>query len=135
MMGPPEYYLPIGMQHEVSRLAGAIRSRILREGYGSENGYPVSRLSLAGLPGMGKPYIEQMAATYLVAGGMPMMCEMPAGGQQSGFTLDQMLDVGLFALEEILRYTHTDGLRPYETWEKIKHQIQPNKEQINAQER
>ncbi len=135
MMGPPEYYLPVGMQHEVSRLAGAIRSRILREGFNSQRGYPVSRLALAGLPSMGKPHIDQMTATYLVAGALPMMCELPSGGMDAPYSLDDMLDLGLITLEEILIYAHTDGLRPYETWEKTKHQMQLKKEKVNAQER
>lgn len=114
MMGCPGYYLPQGHQHEFSRIGGAVRARLLREGY------QISRLSWAGLPNMGKPYITQMDAVYLSCGALPVMCEMPAGAADRPFSLDEMLDIGLLTIEEVLCYAHTDGLRPYEVWEKVK---------------
>jgi hypothetical protein len=118
MMGPPCYYLPPGHQFETERLAGAVRGRLLREGF------PIGRLSWTGLPGMGKPFLEQMTAVYHVCGANPLMVELPIGCQEYFYTLDQMLDVGLLTLEEILFYAHTDGLRPYETWSKVKRQLE-----------
>jgi hypothetical protein len=114
MIGPPSYYLPPGHQHEESRIGGAVRNRLLREGY------KIGRMSWAALPGLGKPVLTQMDATYLVCGGLPIMCELPAGVQSTPFTLEEMLDIGLITIEEVLFYAHTDGLRPYELWEKVK---------------
>jgi hypothetical protein len=114
MMGCPGYYLPEGHQHEFSRIGGAVRSRLLREGH------RISRLSWAALPNMGKPYITQMDAVYLSCGGLPIMCEMPAGASNKPFSLDEMLDIGLLTIEEVLSYAHSDGLRPYELWEKVR---------------
>ncbi len=117
MMGPPSFYLPQGYQLEESRLAGAVRSRLLREGHA------VGRISWAGLPGLGKPYLEQMCATYHVSGGMPIMVELPIGTKEYHHSLEDMLDIGLLTLEEILLYAHDDGLRPYETWSKVKRRL------------
>lgn len=116
MIGPPEFYLPIGMQIEVSRLGGAVRSRLLREGH------EIGRMSWQ-MPGMGKPYIEQMSGTYHVCGATPVMCELPSGTKGGGHTLEQMVDIGLITIEEILVYADRDGLRAYECWDKVKKQL------------
>lgn len=101
------YYLPIGHQHCYSRLSGMVRGRMLREGFN------VPRNGWGYLPNMGKPYVTQMDATYLSCGGLPILCELPAGADNKPFTLDEMLDIGLLTIEEILSFAHTDGLRPH----------------------
>lgn len=117
LMGSSPYYLPPGHQFEETRLAGAVRARLLREGFK----HPIAgRLSWAALPGMGKPFLEQISATYHVCGGLPMLCELPNGGKEWYCSCDDMLDLGLFVIEEILAFAHSDGLRPYEFWEKVK---------------
>lgn len=113
MIGPPSYYLPPGHQLQEARIAGAVRARLVRDGYA------VGRLSRAQLPGMGKPYLEQVAAVYHVCGAMPVMCELPEGSC-APFSAEDMLDIGLITIEETLRFAHTDGLRPYEWWTKVK---------------
>lgn len=118
MIGPPAYYLPPGHQHEESRIGGAVRSRLLREGLS------IGRMSWAGLPGLGKPLFSQIDAVYHVCGGTPVMCELPVGLQNNPFTHEEMLDIGLITLEEVLAYAHTDGLRPYEWWEKEKKRLE-----------
>ncbi|MBI4023561.1 MAG: hypothetical protein HY360_01180 [Verrucomicrobia bacterium] len=117
MIDTPDYYLPVGHQHTISRIGGAARSRLLREGY------EIGRMSWGALPSFGKPFLTQMAATYLVCGGTPVMCELPMGAKEWFFTLDQMLDIGLITLEEILFFAHRDGLRPYELWDKVKKKL------------
>lgn len=110
-------YMPNGFQHEYSRLGGAVRSRLLREGL------EIRRLSWAALPGGasgGRPILTQYNAVYHVAGAMPIMCELPAGTLEYPYTCDQLIDIGLITIEEILNYAHRDGLRPYEWWEKVK---------------
>lgn len=114
LIGPASYYLPLGHQHEESRLGGAVRNRLLREGFA------VGRLSWAGLPGMGKPVMTQVDAVYHACGAMPVMCELPTGAQSWPFTCNEMLDIGLITIEEVLFYAHTDGLRPYEQWSKAR---------------
>ena len=113
LMGPPPFYIPVGYQMEEARLAGALRNRLLRDGY------PAGRMSWAGLPGMGKPYLEQITAIYHVCGALPLLLELPAGCKEWELSCDAMLDIGLISIEEILFYAHTDGLRPYENWEKV----------------
>ena len=117
MMGPPESYLPEGFQHEFSRLSGAVQARLWREGY------KVTRMSWAGLVGMGRPYLNQISATYHVCGAMPIMAELPCGAAEWPFTADEMLDIGLLTIEETLSFAHKDGLRPYEYWEKVNRQM------------
>lgn len=117
LIGPPEPYLPEGYQHELSRLGGAVRQRLLHDGF------PVGRMSWAGLVGLGKPFMNQMNAVYHVCGTMPVMCEFPAGADIAPYTPEQMLDIGLITLEEILFYAHHDGLRPYEVWEKVRQKL------------
>jgi hypothetical protein len=112
LISEPSYFLPEGHQLELARMGGALRARLLREGYRP------GRMSWAGLAGLGTPFIEQMSATYHVCGGMPVMCELPAGCEPT--SCDDMLDIGLITIEEILAYAHSDGLRPYELWEKVK---------------
>lgn len=119
LIGPPNYYLPPGHQHEESRVGGAVRARLLRDGF------TVGRMSCAGLPGLGKPFFTQMEAVYHASGAMPIMCELPAGTASAPFTLDEMLDIGLTVIEEVLLYAHSDGLRPYEWWEKTKRKTIP----------
>lgn len=117
MIGPPNYYLPVGHQHEESRIGGAVRNRLLREGYG------IGRMSWAGLPGLGKPFMGQMDAVYHACGAMPVMCELPIGVQSQPFSCEEMLEIGLITIEEVLFYAHTDGLRPYENWENVKRKM------------
>lgn len=114
MIGWPPYYVPPGFQHQDSRIGGAVRARLLREGL------EVGRLSWATLPGLGRPYMDQVAAVYHVCGAMPLMCELPSGVASRPFTCDQLLDIGLLTFEEVLAYAHRDGLRPYELWDKVK---------------
>jgi hypothetical protein len=114
MIGPPSFYVPVGCQHEESRLGGAVRNRLLHEGYG------IGRMSWAGLPGLGKPVFTQTDAVYHTCGATPIMCELPVGSQSFPFTCEEMLDIGLLTIEEVLLFAHTDGLRPYEFWEKTK---------------
>ena len=114
LISNPEYYLPPGFQHEQSRLGGAVRRRLQREGL------YVGRLSWAGIPGMGKPGLNQVGAIYLACGAMPILVEYPMGGGSKTLSCDEMLDIGLYTLEEMLEYAHSDGLRPYELWEKVR---------------
>ena len=58
-----------------------------------------------------------------VCGSLPVMCELPTGFGKDAPTFDQMLDIGLLTIEEILAHAHTDGLRPYELWQKVKKTI------------
>lgn len=117
LIGPPGYYLPPGHQLEEARIAGAVHARLLQEGFD----HPVAgRGSWATLPGMGKPYIEQSTAIYHACGALPVVCELPSGSKEYFCSCEDMLTIGLLAIEEILRYAHTEGLRPYEYWTKIK---------------
>lgn len=120
LMGPPPTYVPVGHQHEDSRLGGAIRARLLREGHAA------GRMSWAGLPGLGKPYLTQIDAVYHVCGALALLCELPGGAQPHVFSCEEMLDIGLLTIEETLAYAHTDGLRPYELWEKVKRSTEPD---------
>ncbi|MCG3147098.1 MAG: hypothetical protein PCFJNLEI_00535 [Verrucomicrobiae bacterium] len=114
MIDLPEYYVPVGYQQIVSRLGGAVRSRLLREGY------EIGRTSWGLMPGLGKPFLSQIGATYHVCGGAAFLCEFPAGVKEFFFTPDQMLDIGLLTLEEVFSFAHRDGFRPYELWDKVK---------------
>jgi hypothetical protein len=117
LIGPPGYYLPPGHQLEEARIAGGVHARLLREGYD----HPVAgRISWASLPGMGKPFIEQSTAVYHACGAMPVMCELPSGSKEYFCSLDDLLTIGLLTIEEILRYAHNEGLRPYEYWKKVR---------------
>jgi hypothetical protein len=117
LIGPPGYYLPPGHQLEETRIAGAVHARLLREGYD----HPVAgRLSWASLPGLGKPFIEQSTAIYHSCGALPIMCELPTGCTEYFCSCDDMLTIGLLTLEEIFRYAHNEGLRPYEYWKKVR---------------
>lgn len=114
LIGPPGYYLPQGYQLQEARIGGMVRARLQREGY------VAGRMSWANLPGLGKPMLDQSTAIYHVCGAAPIMCELPTGYRESFFSLDDMLDIGLLVIEEILAYAHSDGLRPYELWEKVR---------------
>jgi hypothetical protein len=114
MIDTPEYYTPPGHQHLVNRLGGAVRARLLREGFA------IGRLSWGMLPGMGKPFLSQIGAIYHVCGGTPFLCEFPVGTKEYPFSLDAMLDIGLLTFEEVLAFAHADGFRPYELWAKVK---------------
>lgn len=117
LIGPPGYYLPPGHQLEETRIAGAVHARLLREGFD----HPVAgRLSWASLPGMGKPFIDQSTAVYHVCGALPVMCELPTGCKDYFCSCEDMLTIGLLTLEEIFRYAHNEGLRPYEYWKKVR---------------
>jgi hypothetical protein len=122
LIGPPGYYLPPGHQLEETRIAGAVHARLLREGYD----HPVAgRTSWASLPGMGKPFIDQATAVYHVCGALPVMCELPTGCKDYFCSCEDMLTIGLLTLEEIFRYAHNEGLRPYEYWKKVRDKRQP----------
>ncbi|MFO7535290.1 MAG: M14 family zinc carboxypeptidase [Kiritimatiellia bacterium] len=117
LIGPPGFYLPPGHQIEEARIGGAVHARLLREGYD----HPIAgRMSWASLPGMGKPFIEQSTAVYHACGALPVMCELPTGGNGCDASCDDLLTIGLLTIEEILRYAHNEGLRPYEYWKKVR---------------
>ncbi|MEI6422848.1 MAG: M14 family zinc carboxypeptidase [Lentisphaerota bacterium] len=99
---------------EVSRLAGAIRSRLLKE-----NLLPakMGRLSWEGLDC--KPVLTQNEAIFYVCGATPVLIELPIGMDIWPATCSEMLDIGLITIEESLEYAHHDGMRPYEFFEKI----------------
>jgi hypothetical protein len=105
--------VPVGYQHEISRLGGAVRDRLI------SNGYNITRAAWAGLPSLGKPTLDQFSAIYQNCGAMGIICELPNCFAGSPFSPDQVLDIGLITIETTLLYAHRDGLRPYETWEKI----------------
>ncbi len=109
----PPALLPVGFQHQVSRIAGAVRQGLCRKGYG------VGRLSWAQLPGLGKDNLTQVEAIYHVCGALPLLCELPAGTDNKLFTPDEMLDISLITLEELLFFGLEDGFRPYEYRRKI----------------
>lgn len=113
LFGPPEANLPEGFQHEISRIAGAVRQRLVRDGVA------IGRMSWAGLPGFGKPVLNQVNAVYHVCGALPLLCEFPTGHGSAAFTADELLDIGLTVFEEILLYGLHDGFRPYEWREKV----------------
>ena len=48
-----------------------------------------------------------------------------------GVGIEQVLDIGLIAIEEILTYADSDGLRAYETWEKHKNKVKKQREQMD----
>jgi hypothetical protein len=116
LLGAPPYYVPVPYQDEYERLAGAVRGRLVRDGY------PARRLSWA-LPGMGKPTLGQDAAVYMTCGALPLLSELPTGSSICTMEPDTMLDIGLILIEEILAYAHTDGLRPCEWWQKVKGEV------------
>jgi hypothetical protein len=113
----PEAYLPEGFQNTNLRIAGAVRARLVREGY------PIGRASWGNLPGLGTAVMCQVNAIYHTCGALGMLCEMPAGCAEQFVSNDQMVDMGLIAVEELLAYAHTDGLRPYEYWVKVRRQL------------
>ena len=117
MFGPPCYYLPVGHQHEVTRIAARIHARLHRDGH------EVSRMSWVDLPGLGKAQMDQITATYHVSGGLPLLCELPSGASNAPMSCDQMLDIGLISLEELFEHALHDGLRPYEYRAKILKQL------------
>jgi hypothetical protein len=116
LLGPPEYYLPPGLQIEISRVAGAIRSRLQREGFDNA---VAGRLSWQ-LPGGGKPIIDQTTGIYQVCGATPLLIEVPNGSLEAGISCDALLDMCLFIIEEILTYATEDGMRAYESWYKVR---------------
>jgi len=126
MLGPTEYFIPEGYQFESSRLAGAVDARLNRDGI--KHG----RLSWAALPGMGTPGVNQLTATYMVSGALPILVELPAGTKEYDHTLDDLLDIGLITIEEILFYAHTDGLRANEVWTKVQSQLRKAEKAANA---
>jgi hypothetical protein len=129
LIGPPGYYLPPGHQLEETRIAGAVHGRLLREGYD----HPVaSRASWATLPGMGKPFIEQSTAVYHVSGALPVMCELPNGCKEYFCSCEDMLTIGLLTIEEIFRYAHNEGFRPYEYWKKVRDKMQKPPTQLET---
>ena len=104
------------LRAEVSRMAGAVRQRLVREGYA------VTRLSVEG--GTSEGAFNQGDAVYYTCGATPVTCELPAGLDIQPYTCDEMLDIGLITIEEILFYAHHDGLRGGEYWDKVKRLLQ-----------
>lgn len=111
LLGPCGYYLPVGYQHLHSRLAGAVLSRLKREGLLLGT---MGRLSWGTLPGTGKPEFNQSAAVYHNCGALPLLSEMPQPNEHLRLNCDQILDIGLVHIEEVLEFGHTEGYRPYE---------------------
>jgi Zinc carboxypeptidase len=113
MISSPPALLPVGFQHQVSRIGGAVKQSLSRKGY------DITRLSWAQLPGTGKDNLTQVEAIYHVCGALPLLCELPAGTSNQPFTPDEMLDISLITLEELLFFELEDGFRPYEYRQKI----------------
>ncbi len=103
----------VGHQTEISRLAGAVRSRLQR----AQLAVPQrGRLSWDGLHP--KPVLDQNGAIFYVCGATPVLVELPAAYAGSKASCSQILDIGLLTIEEALNYAHHDGMRPYEFYEK-----------------
>lgn len=100
---------------EISRLAGALRSRLLKEKLLPPK---MGRLSWEGLDP--KPVLSQNEAIFYVCGATPILIELPIGMDIWPATCSEMLDIGLITIEESLEYAHHDGMRPYEFFEKVK---------------
>lgn len=108
------YFAPKAYQLTLARLGGAVRNRLLAEGH------PIGRISWAGVPNFARPYIDQINAAYLLCGCLPALVELPAGSSNAPYTCDQLLDIGLLTIEETLNFAHSEGLRPLESWEKVR---------------
>ncbi len=110
--------LPQGYQAEAQRIGAVVQQRMAKEGFKTR------RLSWTGKPDVA-PVLNQNDAIWHVCGALPLLCEMPAGFDYRPMTLDEIVDIGLIALEELLYYAHTDGLRPYEVWSKVRYRLWP----------
>jgi Zinc carboxypeptidase len=114
MIFPPSTLMPVGFQHQASRIGAVVKQRLTRDGYN------VHRQSWVQLPGHGKSHaLQQPSSIYHSCGALPILCEMPAGTDFKPFTADEMLDIGLITIEELLFYALEDGLRPYEYRPKV----------------
>ena len=114
----PPPTIPDAFQHQVQRLSGQVRGRLVREGFG----FP--RFSWIHEPEWSGPMLTQGAGVYHLCGALPFVVEFPCGSRPRPFTFEQILDAGLTVMEEIYSFANRDGFRPLEYWEKVKAQLE-----------
>jgi Zinc carboxypeptidase len=87
------------------RVAAAVQQRLKLEGCRT---WPVR--------GQGRPdpipAISQNSAIWHVSGALPLLCEMP-DGIGVPMSMEEIVDIGLLAVEEVLSFAHTQTLRPH----------------------
>lgn len=108
--------VPEGYRALALRIGAVTQQRLVREGFRN------LAYSWIGMPET-VPVINQNSAIWHVCGALPLLCEMPAGISAQPMSEDQIVDIGLLAIEEVLFFAHTQGLRPYENWEKMQHRL------------
>ena len=98
--------VPEALRAVALRLGGAVMQRLTGEGY---------RTLPTSWEGASEPVpaMTQNAAIWHVSGALPLLCELP-DGMGVPMTPDELLDVGLIAIEETLDFARTHGVRAYE---------------------
>ena len=130
MMFVPPPLVPAGFQHQASRIGASVQRRMVVEGI------KVGHQSWVQLPGFGKDLLNQASAIYHCCGALPLLCELPCGTDYRPFNPAEIVDIGLYAIEELLAYALSDGLRPFEYRPKVMKQdwfVNPSKTERTTQ--
>lgn len=104
------YYIPDHFKVRLAQLSSLVGERCRRE--------KMSRHSIWGhvLPYSGQMFY-QSDMVYHVCGALPLLVEFPIGYQNIPDNFDEILNTGLFALEEILMFGNERGFRPHDNYQ------------------
>lgn len=98
-------YVPVEMQTLYARIAGAVAGEVRRRKL------PMFLYPHANRPGAGTRAFTQLDAIYHQCGALPLLAEFPNSMEANALTFDQVLDIGLAALEAVLIFGNDVGFR------------------------
>jgi len=106
LVEPPHTYLPPHFRQRVMQISAVVGMRCYREGL-KKHGIPMR-------PESTRHVFYQMELAYHVCGALPLCVEFPCGYQNYPGNHEEILDIGLCALEEIAAFGVAYGFRPPE---------------------
>ncbi len=108
LVQPPDAFVPDYYRQRQAQVAGVVSGRCLRDGVIRRHVVPQRTHSYAG------QILYQTDLIYHACGALPLLVEFPCGYKPFPYTFNQVLDIGLAALEEIVAFGTANRFRPYD---------------------
>ena len=107
LVSPPDSFIPRRFRQRQILIGGVVGARCHREG-----------MKKASVPTDTEPYagevFYQTDMIYHCCGALPLMMEFPCGYQNKPDNHDEILDIGMYAIEEVVAFGTAYDFRPHE---------------------
>jgi hypothetical protein len=108
LLQPPDSYIPDHFRQRQTQVAAFVTARAQRDGI--INRHLVSQRSY----GYAGQVMYQTDLIYHACGALPLLFEFPCGYKPFPYSFDEILDIGLAAMEEIIFFGLQNRFRPVE---------------------